>query len=129
MGISLAEVGAELPPELYAAQDEGAPAEFRFEVEPAELSLEVESRRDGNGVVKVEVALPGSRPACRPVAGRAVPTVGAHFGFRVRDEAHGGERVRIRRPAGGLDARDSADTVVDGSPTASIDREPRPWES
>ncbi|WP_302622320.1 trypco2 family protein, partial [Streptomyces prasinopilosus] len=62
-GVSLAEALGELRRELYAAQDEGAHEQFRFEVEQAELALEVEFRRDGNGGVKVEVGLPGAKAA------------------------------------------------------------------
>ncbi len=134
MGISLAEAPAEapaeLPPDPYAAQEEGGPAEFRCEVEQAELSLAVESRCDGNGGVRVEVGLHRVQVGVQAGGGpgstrRQVLTLG----FRVRDEARGGETARIRRPAGGLDAQDSADAVGDGSPTASIAGAPRPWES
>ncbi|MEU2675174.1 trypco2 family protein [Streptomyces sp. NPDC007164] len=60
-GISLTEALRELRQELYAAQSEGANEQFRFEVEQAELTLEVEFRRDGNGKVKVDVGALGTK--------------------------------------------------------------------
>ncbi|WP_307828063.1 trypco2 family protein, partial [Streptomyces clavuligerus] len=60
-GISLGEALRELREELYAAQAAGAGQQVRFEVEQAQLTLEVEFRRDGQGGVKVEVGLPGAK--------------------------------------------------------------------
>ncbi|MFE5909023.1 trypco2 family protein [Streptomyces wedmorensis] len=130
MGISLTEAIAELPLELYAAYEERAQAEFRCEVEPAEPSPAVESRRDGKGGVKVEAGPPRVKTGVQPGGGLGSTRRQAlTLGFRMRDEARGGASARIRRPAGGLDARDSADAVGDGAPTASIAGAPRPWES
>src|SRR4051812_39343314 len=94
MGISLTEALAELRRELYAAQNEGAQEQFRFEVEQAELSLEVEFRRDGEGGVKVEVGALGAKTSVEAGGGlgstrRQVLTLT----LQVRDEALGGERA------------------------------------
>ncbi|MFG3266392.1 trypco2 family protein [Streptomyces bobili] len=142
MGIPLAEALAELRRELYKAQDEGANEQFRFEVEQAELSLEVEFRHDGNGGVKVEVGALGTTAGVEAGGGmgstrRQVLTLT----LQVRDEALGGERARIRRHSRGLDS--GAGSPERGSDTGapdggSSDRAagvggdglpPRPWES
>ncbi|GAA0914625.1 trypco2 family protein [Streptomyces thermoalcalitolerans] len=135
MGISLAEALAELRQELYSAQNEGAGEQFRFEVEQAELSLEVEFRRDAGGKVKVEVGALGAKAGGEAGGGtgstrRQLLTLK----LQVRDEALGGERVRIRRPAGGLNTADG--DVPERSPDigspdghSAKDAEPRPWEA
>ncbi|MGA5096788.1 trypco2 family protein [Streptomyces lavendulocolor] len=137
MGIPLSEVLGELRRELYAAQAMGGDQQFRFEVEQAELSLEVEFRRDANGGVKVEVGLPGAK-----VGGEADGVSGSTrrqmltLTLQVRDEALGGQRALIRRSAGGLDIpgndgpgqqlqAESADGGSDASPGSA---QPRPWE-
>lgn len=136
MGISLTEALGQLRRELYAAQDEGADEQFQFEVEQAELSLEVEFRRDGNGKVKVEVGLPGTKAGGEVGGGlgstrRQVLTLR----LQVRDEAMGGERAKIRRATGGLDT--PKDSSVKQAPEARALEAPesseegttlRPWE-
>ncbi|MGW6689565.1 trypco2 family protein [Streptomyces sp. NPDC054961] len=146
MGISLAEALAELRSELYVAQEEGALEQFKFEVEEVELSLEVEFRRDGNGGVKVEVGLPGAQVGVEAGGGRgSTRRQVVTLRLQVRDEARGGERVRIRRPDGGLDGADAAPNATPGPPPAAPAPgrapapapdsapapapEPRPWES
>ncbi|WP_220378255.1 trypco2 family protein [Streptomyces sp. Ag109_G2-15] len=140
MGIPLAEALAELRRELYAAQAEGSQEQFRFEVEQAELSLEVEFRREGNGGVKVEVGALGTTAGMEAGGGlgstrRQVLTLT----LQVRDEALGGERARIRRGSGGLHTDDDSSgsnpgtgasdaegdaTGADGGGTSA-----RPWDS
>ncbi|MGW9494621.1 trypco2 family protein [Streptomyces prasinus] len=142
-GISLAEALGELRRELYAAQDEGAHEQFRFEVEQAELALEVEFRRDGNGGVKVEVGLPGAKAGGEAGGGRgSTRRQTLTLTLQVRDEARGGERARIRRAAGGLDGPEGDPVTTaepgTGTPDApSASRAPgafeeadqrRPWE-
>ncbi|MFC8275764.1 trypco2 family protein [Streptomyces sp. NPDC057271] len=136
-GISLTEALRELRRELYAAQDEGAGEQFRFEVEQAELTVEVEFRRDGNGKVKVDVGALGAM-----VGGEAGGGLGSTrrqtltLTLQVRDEALGGERARIRRAANGLDAPDSdtaqrspEDMSLNDTSGPSQDGELlRPWE-
>lgn len=137
MGISLTEALAELRRELYAAQTDGAREQFRFEVLQAELSLEVEFRRDGNGGVKVEVgalgtALGAEAGAAQGSTRRQVLTLS----LQVRDEALGGERARIRGTAGthedGLDTAREAPGDGNGSTAASSEADStvpqRPWE-
>ncbi|MFI1979517.1 trypco2 family protein [Streptomyces wedmorensis] len=102
-GISLAEALRELRQELYAAQADGAHQQFQFEVQQAELTLEVEFRRDGNGKVKVDVGAFGAK-----VGGEAGGSLGSThrqtltLTLQVHDEATGGARARIRRQDGGL---------------------------
>ncbi|MFE7935185.1 trypco2 family protein [Streptomyces sp. NPDC057456] len=100
MQIPLAEALAELRRELYAAQVEGASEQFRFEVEQVELSLEIDFRRDADGKIKVEVGIPGTKISGEAGAGLS----GARrqvlvLTLQARDEARGGNRVRIRREA------------------------------
>nr|WSZ19364.1 hypothetical protein OH837_41665 [Streptomyces canus] len=113
MGIPLAQALAELRRELHQAQDEGAAEQFRFEVEQAELSLDVEFRSDGKGLT-----------------------------LQVRYEALGGQGARIRRVTGGLgnddtphtgrpdrddsDHHDPSGDVVSGHEDAVADS--KPWE-
>jgi hypothetical protein len=137
VGISLSEALAELRQELYTAQSEGAREQFRFEVEQAELSLEVEFRRDGDSKVKVEVGALGTKAGVEAGGGlgstrRQVLTLT----LQVRDEALGGERARIRRSAGGLEAEGSSDqapsaNAPDGAGSAGRSGESArpPWES
>ncbi|MER5399862.1 trypco2 family protein [Streptomyces sp. NPDC002599] len=137
-GISLAEALGELRRELYAAQEEGAGEQFRFEVEQAELSLEVEFRRDGNGGVKVEVGAWGAAAALNAEGGagtarRQVLTLT----LQVRDEALGGERAKVGRVTGevggaGSDAAagTSGPRPPSGLSDASFeDAQARPWEA
>ncbi|OLZ62153.1 hypothetical protein AV521_42835 [Streptomyces sp. IMTB 2501] len=121
MGISLSEALAELRRELYAAQAEGAHQQLRFEVEKAELSLELEFRQEGNGKAKVEVKALGARAGAEAggVLGRSRRQV-LTLTLQVRDEALGGSTFPIRRDVGGLDMCD------DGSPQRSPDVQPSP---
>ena len=136
VGISLTEALRQLRWELYAAQSEGAGEQFRFEVEQAELSLEVEFRRDDEGKVKVELGLPGAK-AGGEAGGARGSTRRQRLTLRlqVRDEALGGQRARIRRTAGGLDTpQDNAtpeapEAGMPQVPTSSGEGSPlRPWE-
>lgn len=138
MGISLTEALAELRRELYAAQMEGAHQQFRFEIEHAELSLEVEFRQDGNGGVKVEVGALGATAGVE--AGGALGSTRRQvltLTLQVRDEALGGDRAKIRGNTG------RAETVGDDATERNSDRsgtggqqdvsegheQMRPWES
>ncbi|MGC5009033.1 trypco2 family protein [Streptomyces sp. DT203] len=135
-GISLSEALREVRQELYAAQAEGAREQFRFEVEQAELTVEVEFRRDGNGKVKVDVGALGTK-----VGGEAGGGLGSTrrqtltLTLQVRDEALGGERAKIRRSASGLDApgADPAEETLEGkSLNGASDTSGeglRPWEA
>ncbi|MFF1512236.1 trypco2 family protein [Streptomyces sp. NPDC058326] len=124
-GISLAEALRKVREELYAAQAEGAHEQFRFEVEQAELTLEVEFRRDGNGKVKVDVGALGAK-----VGGEAGGTLGTTrrqtltLTLQVRDEALGGERARIRRLAGGLSGPSGSPDSGPDDPEGNPDRGP-----
>ncbi|MGA5197475.1 trypco2 family protein [Streptomyces exfoliatus] len=140
-GISLSEALRELRNELYEAQAEGAHEQFRFEVEQAELTLEVEFRRDGNGKVKVDVGALGAKVGAE--GGGAQGTTQRQtltLTLQVRDEALGGERARIRRHAGSLGSapsdgdsaeQDAYESSADGGAPASPAEEarPRPWEA
>ncbi|MFF8424583.1 MULTISPECIES: trypco2 family protein [unclassified Streptomyces] len=137
MSISLAEALAELRRELYAAQADGAHEQFQFEVEQAELSLEVEFRRDGNGGVKVEVGAFGATAGVE--AGGALGSTRRQvltLTLQVRDQALGGERAKIRRAVGGTAAADEASPEQPPGAAASDDAvespregaELRPWE-
>ncbi|MFF9808729.1 trypco2 family protein [Streptomyces coeruleorubidus] len=135
-GISLTEALAELRRELYEAQAAGAGEQFRFEVEQAEIALEVEFRRDGNGKVKAEVGFQGTK-----VGGEAGGGLGSTrrqlltLRLQVHDEALGGTRAKIRRGAGGLDAPDH-DLVrqepeakpLDSASDAAREGALQPWE-
>lgn len=123
MGVPLAEALAQLRRELYQAQDAGAGEQFRFEVEQAELSLDVEFRSDGKGGVKVEVGAFGATAGVE-AAGEVERTrrQTLKLTLRIRDEALAGQRVVIRRTTGGLD--DDGD-LPDGEDGAR----PRPRES
>ncbi|MGW5367891.1 trypco2 family protein [Streptomyces sp. NPDC004009] len=137
-GISLAEALRELRQELYTAQSEGANEQFRFEVEQAELTLEVEFRRDGNGKVKVDVGALGAK-----VGGEAGGGLGStrrqtlRLLLQVHDDALGGQRAKIRRTDGGLGSLDddtadpdSDGTLLNGTSKAPEDgARPRPWEA
>ncbi|MFE9435824.1 trypco2 family protein [Streptomyces sp. NPDC006640] len=138
MSISLVEALAELRRELYAAQVEGANEQFQFEVERAELSLEVEFRRDGKGGVKVEVGALGAKAGVDAGGGlgstrRQVLTLT----LQVQDQALGGARAKIRRSGRPTDTGDSsspeAQPDAEGSNAAAdTSREgaaKRPWES
>ncbi|MFJ1870424.1 trypco2 family protein [Streptomyces sp. KS_5] len=136
MSISLVEALAELRRELYAAQAEGAHEQFQFEVEQAELSLEVEFRHDGNGGVKVEVGAFGTKAGMDARGGlgstrRQVLTLT----LQVRDQALGGERAKIRRSGGGVAGADNGSPEpqpdAEASEAADVPQEgatPRPWE-
>ncbi|MFF6786880.1 trypco2 family protein [Streptomyces sp. NPDC012510] len=96
--ITLAEALMELRRELYAAQDDGAGQQLRFEVEQAQLTLDVEFRRGGDGKVKVEVGLPGVKAGVE-TGGRLEAThrQTLTLSLQVHDEALGGSRAKIRR--------------------------------
>ncbi|MGW2017042.1 trypco2 family protein [Streptomyces sp. NPDC001927] len=136
--ISLAEALREVRQELYAAQDEADREQIRFEVEQAELTLEVEFRRDGNGKVNVEVGALGSK-----IGGEAGGGMGSTrrqsltLTLQVRDEALGGDRVKIRRTDAGPDVSDTDSTEPSApetqppsiDPSAERGAGPRPWEA
>ncbi|MFF3400432.1 trypco2 family protein [Streptomyces sp. NPDC002659] len=137
MSISLVEALAELRRELYAAQVEGAHEQFQFEVEQAELSLEVEFRRDGNGGVKVEVGALGATAGVE--AGGALGSTRRQvltLTLQVRDQSLGGERAKIRRAGGGTATGDdgsSEQTPGAGASDGAADAlqesaAQRPWE-
>ncbi|MEU9337255.1 trypco2 family protein [Streptomyces sp. NPDC048290] len=135
-GISLSEALQELRRELYAAQDEGVGQQLRFEVEQAQLTLEVEFRRDGHGAVKVEVGLPGAKAGAEAGGGPgSTRRQTLTLTLQVHDEALGGERAKIGRAGGGLgggddtQARSSEPMSADGTPDASKGASRRPWES
>ncbi|MEI5100925.1 trypco2 family protein [Streptomyces sp. PmtG] len=119
--ITLAEALGELRRELYAAQDEGAGQQLRFEVEQAQLTLDVEFRRDGDGKVKVEVGLPGVKAGAEAGGGvEATRRQTLTLSLQVHDEALGGSRAKIRRPSAG----DSADAAVSLSTGAEASQLP-----
>lgn len=98
--VTLSEALAELREELYKAADAGGNEQFSFEVEQAELCLEVEFRKDGNGKVNVEVGAFGTKGSVEAGGGGGV----THWQtltltLNVRDEALGGQPARIRRHA------------------------------
>ncbi len=98
--VTLAEALSELRRELYAAQDDGAGQQLRFEVEQAQLTLDVEFRRGGDGKVKVEVGFPGVKAGAE--AGGTLEATHRQtltLSLQVLDEALGGSRAKIRRPS------------------------------
>ncbi|MGW6754300.1 hypothetical protein OHU25_01645 [Streptomyces sp. NBC_00117] len=104
-GISLTEALREVRRELYAAQAEGAHEQFRFEVEQASLTVEVEFRRDGSGKVKVDVGALGTKVGGEAGGGRgSTRRQTLTLTLQVRDEAVGGERAKIRRSTSRLGA-------------------------
>ncbi|MFJ5646319.1 trypco2 family protein [Streptomyces sp. NPDC093223] len=112
--VTLAEALNELRRELYAAQDDGAGQQLRFEVEQAQLTLDVEFRRGGDGRVKVEVGFPGAKAGAE-----AGGNLGAThrqtltLSLQVHDEALGGSRAKIRRPSAEAGAGDTVDQPTD----------------
>lgn len=110
--VTLAEALMELRRELYAAQDDGAGQQLRFEVEQAQLTLDVEFRRGGDGKVKVEVGFPGVK-ADAEAGGRLEAThrQTLMLSLQVHDEALGGSRAKIRRPS----AEDGAGAVTNST--------------
>ncbi|MFC8496012.1 trypco2 family protein [Streptomyces sp. NPDC057235] len=96
--VTLSEALAELRSELYEAADAGSDEQFRFEVEQAELCLEVEFRKDGNGKVNVEVGAFGTKGSVEAAGGGgSTHRQTLTLTLNVRDEALGGRRVRVRR--------------------------------
>ncbi|MEV7060997.1 trypco2 family protein [Streptomyces microflavus] len=96
--VTLSEALEELRRELYAAQDAGAGQQLRFEVEQAQLTLEVEFHRDAAGKVKVEVGLPGAKAGAEAGGGvEATRRQTLALTLQVHDEALGGNRAKIRR--------------------------------
>jgi hypothetical protein len=96
--VTLSEALAELREELYKAADTGGNEQFRFEVEQAELCLEVEFRKDGNGKVNVEVGAFGAKGAVEAGGGGGgTQRQTLTLTLNVRDEALGGQPARIRR--------------------------------
>ncbi|MFJ7528198.1 trypco2 family protein [Streptomyces griseus] len=138
-GITLREALRELRQELYAAQDDGWHEQFRFEVEQAELTLEVEFRRDGAGKVQVEVGGWGAKAGLE-AGGTRGDTLRQTLTLRLQvlDEALGGDRAKIRRNAGGFEALDAeaqsgaadilAEEMPDREPPEGDDAGVRPWE-
>ncbi|MER7178888.1 trypco2 family protein [Streptomyces hyaluromycini] len=135
-GITLAEALEELRRELYAAQDAGAGQQLRFEVEQAQLTLDVEFHRNGDGRVKVEVGLPGAKAGGEASGGSgSTRRQTLTLTLQVHDEALGGSRARIRRPstdgAGAVvspfaDAEPKEGTAQDSSAVEPLQK--RPWE-
>ncbi|MGW3096230.1 trypco2 family protein [Streptomyces sp. NPDC001102] len=119
--ITLAEALMELRRELYAAQDEGAGQQLRFEVEQAQLTLDVEFRRGGDGRVKVEVGFPGVKAGAE-TGGRleAAHRQTLTLSLQVHDEALGGSRAKIRRPS----AEDGDDVSIAESTGAEASEQP-----
>ncbi|MET7919202.1 trypco2 family protein [Streptomyces avermitilis] len=121
--VTLVEALGELRRELYAAQEEGAGQQLQFEVEQAQLSLEVEFRRDGAGKVKVEGGLPGAK-----VGGEAGGGSGSTrrqtltLTLQVYDQALGDKRARINRPTA-----DDIDAAVPQPPYPEA-VEKQPWD-
>ncbi|MEU9381117.1 trypco2 family protein [Streptomyces sp. NPDC048279] len=135
-GISLSEALQELRRELYAAQDAGGGQQLRFEVEQAQLILEVEFRRDGNGGVKVEVGFPGVKTNGEVKGSRgSIRRQTLTLTLQVHDEALAGARAKISRAGGGLadvdgsQARSAGAEALDGTPDASTETPLQPWES
>lgn len=131
--ITLAEALMELRRELYAAQDDGAGQQLRFEVEQAQLTLDVEFRRGGDGKVKVEVGLPGVKAGVE-TGGRLETThrQTLTLSLQVHDEALGGSRAKIRRSSAedGDDAPIAKSTGAespDGASGSGVGTK-RPWE-
>ncbi|MFF8604091.1 trypco2 family protein [Streptomyces sp. NPDC015232] len=134
--ISLSEALQELRRELYSAQDAGAGQQLRFEVEQAQLTMEVEFRRDGKGGVKVEVGLPGAK--VNGDVGGGLGSISRQtltLTLQVHDEALGGERAKINRAGGGLDdvdelqAQSTGTESSDGASEGPQGSMLRPWES
>ncbi|WP_258574731.1 trypco2 family protein [Streptomyces shenzhenensis] len=120
--VTLSEALEELRRELYAAQDAGASQQLRFEVEQAQLTLDVEFHRDGDGKVKVEVGLPGAKAGAE--AGGGLGTTRRQtltLTLQVHDEALGGSRAKIRRQSAENGAADLqfAEGEVSGQSTGS----------
>ncbi|MEU1543678.1 trypco2 family protein [Actinacidiphila glaucinigra] len=123
--ISLSSALEELRQELYKAQDAGSNQQFRFEVEKAELELQVQFHVDGSGKAKVSLGTVGLE------VGGGVKHSSTHrllLTLNVRDEAAGGDRARIsdqRRHAWSenVTASDSG-----AQKQASGGVQPRPWD-
>ncbi|MFF1446143.1 trypco2 family protein [Streptomyces sp. NPDC058295] len=140
--VTLAEALMELRRELYAAQDDGAGQQLRFEVEQAQLTLDVEFRRGGDGKVKVEVGFPGAKAGVE--GGGNLGTTHRQtltLSLQVHDEALGGSRAKIRRPSaedgagaaveqptGSETSKHSTDAEVPDEGFCSMDGSKRPWE-
>ncbi|GJF34430.1 hypothetical protein KNE206_71300 [Kitasatospora sp. NE20-6] len=100
--ISLGEALEELRSELYQAQADGTGQQLKFEVEKAELSLEVEFRRDGSGKVKVAVGAFGAKAEGELGGARgSVHRQRLTLTLGVLDEAAGSTRARVNRNASG----------------------------
>ncbi|MFE5793947.1 trypco2 family protein [Streptomyces sp. NPDC056503] len=96
--VTLSEAVAELREELYRAADASPHEQFRFEVEQAELCLEVEFRKDGNGKVNVEIGAFGTKGGVEAGGGGGVThRQTLTLTLNVRDEALGEQPARIRR--------------------------------
>jgi hypothetical protein len=136
--VTLAEALKELRRELYAAQDDGAGQQLRFEVEQAQLTLDVEFRRDTDGKVKVEVGFPGVKAGAEAGGGFEVTRRQTlTLSLQVHDEALGGSRARIRRlsaedgagasqPSDG-EASGQAGSAENGASGSGVGSK-RPWE-
>ncbi|MFE6699280.1 trypco2 family protein [Streptomyces sp. NPDC057718] len=138
--VTLSEALEELRRELYAAQDAGAGQQLRFEVEQAQLTLEVEFHRDADGKVKVEVGLPGAKAGAE--AGGGVGTTRRQtlaLTLQVHDEALGGSRAKIRRqsaensapdqrPSGAEAPREPTGVEAPAEESGNSTRWKREWE-
>ncbi|WP_106976835.1 trypco2 family protein [Streptomyces sp. NRRL B-24484] len=135
--ISLGEALDELRSELYRAQADGTGQQLKFEVEKAELSLEVEFRREGNGKVKVAVGAFGAK--AEGEAGGVLGSVQRQrltLTLGVLDEAAGSTRARVSRgasgsaalpgkehPTAGAGTPEPVDSAQSGGPVTR-----RPWD-
>ncbi|MFF4021172.1 trypco2 family protein [Streptomyces sp. NPDC001843] len=138
--VTLSEALEELRRELYAAQDAGAGQQLRFEVEQAQLTLDVEFHRDGDGKVKVEVGLPGVKAGTEVGGGLgATRRQTLTLMLQVHDDALGGSRAKIRRQSAknGAASLQSAEGAASGQSTVaeapdeasgSGTGSKRPWE-
>ncbi|MFE5797109.1 trypco2 family protein [Streptomyces sp. NPDC056503] len=109
--VTLSEALAELRSELYKAADAGPNEQFTFEVEQAELCLEVEFSKDAGGKVNVEVGAFGTKGGVEAGGGGGViQRQTLTLTLNVRDEALGGQPPRIRRShvPGGQPGADAA---------------------
>ncbi|RKT02271.1 hypothetical protein BX286_0152 [Streptomyces sp. 3211.6] len=127
--ISLSEALWQLRSELYQAQTDGAGQQLRFEVEKAELELEVEFRRDGAGKVTVSVGALGAKGEAEAGGARgAVRRERLTLTLNVLDEALGpGQRFRVERGVSVRSAYAGAPDPAYGS-QPSEPLQPEPWD-
>ncbi|MFH7594775.1 trypco2 family protein [Streptomyces racemochromogenes] len=127
--ISLSEALRQLRSELYQAQTDAAGQQLRFEVEKAELELEVEFRRDGTGKVKVSVGALGTKGEAEAGGARgAVRRERLTLTLNVLDEALGPDRrFLVQRGAAVPHAYGRAPHPAYGS-QPSEPSQPEPWD-